>query len=59
MEVPIIFLTANADEPTIERAKRTNPFGYLLKPFEERDLQTAIGSAETRIAPLYNFAAIR
>lgn len=44
-DVPIIFLTANADAPTIERAKRTNPFGYVLKPFEERDLQTAIEMA--------------
>lgn len=45
LTVPIIFLTANADAPTIERAKKTNPFGYVLKPFEERDLQTAIEMA--------------
>ena len=45
LNIPIIFLTANADAPTIERAKRTNPFGYVLKPFEERDLQTAIEMA--------------
>jgi PAS domain S-box-containing protein len=41
-DIPIIYLTANADEATIQRAKLTTPYGYLLKPFEERELQTAI-----------------
>ena len=40
--VPVIYLTAFADAPTLERAKTTGPFGYLLKPFEERELGTAI-----------------
>ncbi len=40
--IPIIFLTAYADGQTIERAKATEPSGYLLKPFEEKDLHTAI-----------------
>ena len=40
--IPIIYLTAYADAPTLERAKATGPFGYLLKPFEERELYTAI-----------------
>ncbi len=40
--IPIIYLTAYADAPTLERAKATGPFGYLLKPFEERELGTAI-----------------
>jgi hypothetical protein len=39
---PVIFLTAWADEETIARAKITQPFGYILKPFEERELKTAI-----------------
>ncbi len=43
--VPIIYLTAYADEATLERAKRTQPFGYLLKPFDERELYTAIETA--------------
>ena len=40
--IPVIFLTAFADAPTLERAKESGPFGYLLKPFEERELSTAI-----------------
>ncbi len=40
--IPVVYLTAYADEATLERAKITDPFGYLLKPFEERELYTAI-----------------
>ncbi len=43
--IPVIFLTAYADDTTFERAKLTKPFGYLLKPFEERELQTTIEMA--------------
>jgi PAS domain S-box-containing protein len=39
---PVILLTAYADEETIARAKLTQPFAYILKPFEERELKTAI-----------------
>lgn len=43
--VPVIILTAYADEKTIERAKFIEPFGYIIKPFEERELRTNIEMA--------------
>ncbi|MFW5812207.1 MAG: putative bifunctional diguanylate cyclase/phosphodiesterase [Alkalispirochaetaceae bacterium] len=39
---PIVFLTAYADEHTLQRAKRAEPVGYVLKPFKERELYTTI-----------------
>jgi PAS domain S-box-containing protein len=42
---PVIFLTAHSDHATVQRAKLTEPFGYILKPFEELDLQTHIEMA--------------
>lgn len=44
-DVPIIYLTAYADDKTLERAKITEPFGYLLKPFKERELLITIEMA--------------
>ena len=43
--IPIIFLTAYADEATLARAKITEPHGYILKPFKEIDLHTTIEMA--------------
>ncbi len=40
--IPVIYLTANADDSTLERAKETAPFGYILKPFKEKELKTLI-----------------
>jgi two-component system, cell cycle sensor histidine kinase and response regulator CckA len=40
--VPVIFLTAHADDETIQRAGRASPAGYLLKPFQPRELRAAI-----------------
>jgi len=45
MDVPIIYLTAYADESTLNKAKITEPYGYIIKPFEEIDLQTSIEMA--------------
>jgi two-component system, response regulator PdtaR len=44
-DIPIIYLTAYSDEKTLERAKITEPFGYVLKPFEDREIQSAIEMA--------------
>lgn len=43
--IPVIYLTAYADQKTLERAKLTEPFGYIIKPFEEKELYTAIEMA--------------
>ena len=40
--IPIIFLTAYSDENILERAKITEPFGYIIKPFKERELHINI-----------------
>ncbi|MCK7467542.1 MAG: response regulator [Desulfosudis oleivorans] len=40
--IPIIFLTAFADDDTLAMAKLTKPYGYILKPFDENDLRTNI-----------------
>jgi DNA-binding LytR/AlgR family response regulator len=48
--VPLIYLTAQTDSPTVERAKATFPSAYLAKPFDEKNLQLAIEMA------LHNFA---
>jgi diguanylate cyclase (GGDEF)-like protein/PAS domain S-box-containing protein len=45
LDIPVIFLTAHADERTLQRAKATQPFGYILKPFNERELQVSIEMA--------------
>lgn len=40
--IPVVYLTAYCDEKIIERAKITEPFGYLIKPFKERELYITI-----------------
>ncbi|MEH1796904.1 hybrid sensor histidine kinase/response regulator [Nostoc sp.] len=42
LDVPVIFLTAYGDDRTLERAKITQPFGYIVKPFTTKDLRIAI-----------------
>ncbi|MCA1443221.1 response regulator [Ensifer sp. IC4062] len=51
MRMPIVYLTAYADDETVRRAGESEPFGYLLKPFEETQLRAAIEMA------LYKHAA--
>lgn len=43
--IPVVYLTAFTDKKTIERAKLTEPFGYIVKPFDDRELHTAIEMA--------------
>jgi CheY-like chemotaxis protein len=42
LKIPIVYLTANADDQTFFAALDSAPFGYVLKPFEDRELQIAI-----------------
>lgn len=43
--IPVVYLTAFSDEDTLERAKVTEPFGYMVKPLEERELYITIEMA--------------
>ncbi|HCW09187.1 MAG TPA: hypothetical protein DGG95_17660, partial [Cytophagales bacterium] len=43
--IPVIYITALTDKDTIDRAKITEPYGYLTKPFEDREIFTVIGMA--------------
>lgn len=52
-EIPVIFLTAHSDPVTVTRAREVDPFGYILKPFDERELHIHIELA------LYKHAAER
>jgi CheY-like chemotaxis protein len=43
--IPVIYTTAYADDDTLERAEATGSYGYVIKPFKERDLHAAIKMA--------------
>jgi DNA-binding LytR/AlgR family response regulator len=49
-DVPIIYLTANADIDTVNKAKVALPYGYIIKPFTDKDLQTNIEIAIFKFA---------
>ncbi len=40
--IPVVYLTAYADNETLQRAKTTIPYGYIIKPFDKKELYTAI-----------------
>lgn len=44
-DIPVIYLTAFVDEYTLERTRATEPYGYILKPFEEQELSAQIEMA--------------
>lgn len=48
--IPVIFLTAHSDEATMEKAIRSEPFGYILKPFDARNLHASIEMARYKHA---------
>ncbi|MBS4063330.1 MAG: response regulator [Chitinophagaceae bacterium] len=48
--IPIIYVTANSDEATFNRAKTTRPFAFIAKPFKQLDLQRAIELTISRMA---------
>ncbi|NEO31425.1 MAG: response regulator [Symploca sp. SIO3C6] len=45
LKLPVVYLSAYSDDATLERAKLTEPFGYILKPFKEGDLRVTIETA--------------
>lgn len=45
LDIPIVYLTAYADEATLQRAKMTEPYGYIVKPFKDRELHIAADMA--------------
>ncbi len=52
--VPIIYLTAYSDDKTLERAKNTNVYGYVVKPISDNDLKVAIEIGLERFNKDYN-----
>ena len=42
LDLPVVFLTGHADGATLERAKAAQPYGYVVKPFDDREVHTAI-----------------
>jgi len=42
LDVPVVFVTAYAEEEILKRARVTEPYGYIVKPFEDRELQAAV-----------------
>src|SRR2546430_17420170 len=46
--VPVVYLTAHSEDTTLDRARATRPYGYLLKPFSEREMHATIQMALER-----------
>lgn len=50
LNIPVIYLTAHSDAATLQKAKLTDPSGYIVKPFEDSQLRVAIELAPARHA---------
>ena len=46
--IPFIYVSANSNQPVLEAAKTTNPYGFVVKPFREKDLLVAVDIARYR-----------
>ncbi len=46
--VPVVYLTAYSDQDTLDKAKLTEPFGFIIKPFEEKSLEATVKMALSR-----------
>ncbi len=57
--IPVVYLTAYADDHTLEQATATNPFGYLVKPFQRRELHTTIQVALRRYQQEFESNAVK
>ncbi len=45
LDIPVVFLTAYSDDKTLQRAKATSPYGYILKPYPDKELQLTLETA--------------
>ena len=52
INIPVVYLASYMDEKTLQRAETTGPFGYILKPFKERELHTTIETTLHRFRDL-------
>ena len=48
LNIPIIYLTAYSDDELLERAKKTHPYGFIIKPFSDAELLDAVQTALKR-----------
>jgi CheY-like chemotaxis protein len=49
LDIPVIYLTAYANKKTLQHARITEPYGYIIKPFKERELQINLEIALTNM----------
>ena len=47
-DIPVVYITAHADDNTVERARKTHPFGYIVKPFTQLQLNSTVRIALTQ-----------